>query len=417
MLALALTVTASAVSAHEWTRFRGPNGSGESDAPNIPAKWTEKDYNWRVSLPGKGHSAPVLWENKLFITSGDPKTAEQIVQCFDAKAGKPLWEKRFESKPHTLHAFNTYASSTPCVDGERVYVSWSHPEALMMVALDHSGEEKWRANLGPVIGQHGHGASPIVHGELVVMANDQGDEEHNGKSFLIALDRCTGDEKWRVPRKTREMAYSTPCVYKPAKSPDQLIFNSGAEGMTSIEPASGKINWTIELFDKRSCSSPVIAGGMIFGSCGSGAGGGNYVVAVRPPDGIDRTAPEVAYKMTKAAFAPYVPGFVARGDRIFMWSDRGFASCLNAKDGEVIWQERVGGNFFGSPIRVGDRIYCIEQKGEMVVIRAGDKYELLARNPLGEPSNSTPAVAGGVMYIRTQSHLMSLGGRPSESGR
>jgi outer membrane protein assembly factor BamB len=132
---------------------------------------------------------------------------------------------------------------------------------------------------------------------------------------------------------------------------------------------------------------------------------------VRPPNGADRTVPEIAYRMTKAAFAPYVPGFVAKGDRVFLWADKGFVSCLDAATGDALWQQRVGGNYFGSPIRVGDYIYCMEAKGEMVVVAAKDQFELVARNPLGEPGNSTPAVAGGVMYFRTRTHLMSLGGK------
>jgi outer membrane protein assembly factor BamB len=153
---------------------------------------------------------------------------------------------------------------------------------------------------------------------------------------------------------------------------------------------------------------------VIFGSCGSGAGGGNYVVAVKAPNGKDRTSPEIAYKMERASYAPYVPGFVAKGEHIFLWSDKGFVSCLNAATGEALWQQRIGGTFFGSPIRIGDNLYCQEASGEMVVIAADTKYKLVARNKLGEPTNSTPAVAGGTMYFRTLSHLMSLGGTKSE---
>lgn len=414
LLFTSLAMAAATASAQEWTRFRGPNGTGESEAKTVPTKWTDADYNWKIELPGEGQAAPVLWGDKLFITASDPKTAEQHVLCIDAKTGKQIWRKDYPSKTHTLHKLNTFASSTPTVDADAVYVAWAEPSAITLIALSHTGEEKWKRNLGPFVSQHGFGTSPILHEDLVVLGNDQGDEQSTGESFLVAFDRKTGDERWRTPRKTREVAYSTPCVYKPAAGPAELVFNSGAEGMTSIDPKSGKVNWTIDLFDKRSCSSPVIVGDVIFGSCGSGAGGGNYVVAVRAPNGKDRTAPEIAYKMTRAAYAPYVPGFVAKGEHLFLWSDKGFVSCLDAATGKAHWQERVGGTYYGSPIRVGDNLYCQEASGEMVVVAADTKYNLVARNKLGEPTNSTPAVAGGTMYFRTLSHLMSLGGAKGE---
>jgi outer membrane protein assembly factor BamB len=410
-----LLVSFQIASAQEWTRFRGPNGSGESDATTVPTKWTDSDYNWQVKLPGEGQAAPVLWGDKLFITSSDPATAEQHVLCFDTKNGDKLWQKDFPSAKHTLHKLNTFASSTPAVDEAAVYVAWADPSAITLIALSHAGEEKWRKNLGPFVGQHGFGTSPIIYEDLVVLGNDQGDEQASGESFLVAFDRKSGEERWRTPRKTREVAYSTPCVYKPVAGPPELVFNSGAEGMTSVDPKTGKVNWQIDLFDKRSCSSPVVVGDVIFGSCGSGAGGGNYVVAVRAPNGKDRTAPEIAYKMTRAAYAPYVPGFVAKGELVFLWSDKGFVSCLNAATGEALWQERIGGTYYGSPIRVGDNLYCQEASGDMVVVAADTKYKLVAKNKLGEPTNSTPAVAGGTMYLRTLSKLMSLGGENTAS--
>ncbi|MEX2187630.1 MAG: PQQ-binding-like beta-propeller repeat protein [Pirellulales bacterium] len=410
-LAMALfAASAASVSAQEWTRFRGPNGTGESDAATVPSKWTDADYNWKIELPGEGHSAPVLWGKKLFITSSDPKTATQVVMCYDAATGKQSWKKDFPSTSYHLHKLNTFASSTPAVDADAIYFVRADATDITLVALDHGGEQLWKKDLGPFVSQHGYGTSPIVYEDLVVLGNDQGIEPSPGESFLIALDRKTGEQRWRTPRKSREAAYSTPCVYQPANGQPELVFNSGAEGMTSIDPKSGKVNWQIDLFDKRSCSSPVIVGDIIYGSCGSGAGGGNYVVAVRAPNGKDRTAPEIAYKMTRAAYAPYVPGFVAKGDLVFLWSDKGFVSCLRAATGEALWQQRVGGTFYGSPIRVGDNIYCQEASGELVVVAAAEKYKLVARVPLGEPTNSTPAIADGTMYLRTTSHLMSLGG-------
>jgi outer membrane protein assembly factor BamB len=187
-----------------------------------------------------------------------------------------------------------------------------------------------------------------------------------------------------------------------------MLFNSWAHGITSIDPKTGKTNWEAAgVFKLRTVSSPVVAGGLVFGSCGSG-GGGNYVVAVRPGNAQGRAA-ELAYKVT--ASAPYVPTSVAKGDLLFLWSDKGIATCIKAATGDKVWQKRVGGDFFGSPVRVGDRLYAISLDGEVVVLAASENYDLLGRNPLGETSRATPAVAGGAMYLRTLSHLFSIGGK------
>jgi outer membrane protein assembly factor BamB len=408
VLVLALLLSSSAVSAaQDWTRFRGPNGTGVSEATTVPAQWAEKDINWRVELPGIGHSSPVLWGDRIFLTSAFEDTAIRLVLCLNAGDGQILWQRKYPSSMHTKHKFNSFASSTPCVDAEHVYCCWSTPEEYTLVALNHDGNEIWRKNLGPYVSQHSCGVSPVVYDDLVVLGNDQGDENHQGTSSLLAVDRHTGELRWKLDRRTATVAYSTPCVYQPQDGEAELIFNSESHGITSVDPTSGRVNWEINVFKKRSVSSPVIAAGLIFGSCGSG-GGGNYVVAVRPPSDKS-SSPEIAYKVETSA--PYVPTPVALGNLLFLWSDNGIVSCIRAGTGETVWQKRVGGNYHGSPVCAGRRLYCLREDGEVTVVAADEKYELLGRNPLGEESRSTPAVADGRMYLRTCSHLVSVGGR------
>jgi outer membrane protein assembly factor BamB len=402
-----LVASAALCQAQEWTRFRGPNGTGVSDATTIPAEWTDREVNWKVTLPGIGHSSPVLWGDKMFLTSAFEDTATRLVVCLRAGDGKILWQHKYASSLHTKHKFNSFASSTPCLDDERVYCCWSTPEEYTLLALDHEGNEIWHTNLGPYVSQHSCGVSPVVYGDLVILGNDQGDENHQGVSSLLAVDRRTGDVRWKLDRRTATVAYSTPCVYQPQGGAPELIFNSESHGITSVDPASGRVNWEIDVFSKRSVSSPVIAAGLIFGSCGSG-GGGNYVVAVRPPAGKG-SAPEIAYKVETSA--PYVPTPVALGDLVFLWSDNGIVTCLRAATGDTVWQKRVGGNYHGSPVCVGGKLYCIREDGEVTVVAAADEFKLLGRNPLGEESRSTPAVADGRMYLRSYSHLVSVGGK------
>lgn len=395
--------------AQEWTRFRGPNGSGISEAKTIPAQWGDADFNWKIALPGAGHSSPVLWGEKVFITTGDDKNARFTVLCLKAADGSKLWQKDFPLTSYRKHANNTSASSTPTVDGDRVYICRTEPAHNVLAALDHRGALVWEKDLGPLATQHGGGTSPILYEGMVILANEQDRE-----SFLIAVDARTGQTRWKTPRRTgpSSAAYSTPCIYQRKDEKPALIFNSEIHGISAIAADSGKVLWEFsEAFDKRSVSSPVIAGDLIIGSCGSG-GGGNYLIAVRPGDPAHDKKPQRAYEVRRSA--PYVPTSVCVGEWLFLLSEAGVVSRVHAVTGEVKWQERVGGNFFSSPVWVDGRLFCVSRTGEVVVVAASDKFEVLARNQLGELTHSTPAIAGGRMYIHTSQHLISVGGKEKQ---
>ncbi len=234
-----------------------------------------------------------------------------------------------------------------------------------------------------------------------------GGGDADGKSFLVALDRATGKEHWRRPRASTIVTYATPCVYESAGRPAELIFDSRSHGISGVDPANGNVNWELPLFDRRAVGSPIVVGDLVLGACGVGSGN-NTLFAVRPGD--SHRKPEVVYKIDKTS-ASYVPTPVANGKLVFIWNDRGIVTCIDGTDGQVKWRERVGGNFSSSPVRAGDRIFNVSVDGEVVVLAAADKYELLARNPLNETCRSTPAIAGGRMFVRTESHLVSVGGK------
>jgi outer membrane protein assembly factor BamB len=182
--------------------------------------------------------------------------------------------------------------------------------------------------------------------------------------------------------------------------------------MTSVDPATGALNWELSgLFDRMVVASPIVAPGFVIGTCGA-VDGGNFLVGVRMTGREPRTVPQVAYKVKLSA--SYVPTPIVKGHRVFMWNDNGIVTCLRIATGEQVWRERVGGRgqFFGSPVCVNDRLYCISVEGDVVVLAASDRFQLLARNPLGEKSYATPALADGRMYLRTFSHLISIGSRP-----
>ena len=397
-----------AVPAQEWTRFRGPNGLGVSPAKNLPATWTAADYRWRAALPGAGHSSPVLWGDKIFVNSADADTATRYVVCLSAADGRELWRREYASQTHAIHARNTYGSSTPVVDAERVYVAWATPARLTLLALDHEGRDVWNLDLGPVVSEHGFGTSPIRYQDLVILSNNQQAFElepgqQPGRSAMLALDAKTGELRWSQPRNSSRVSFSTPCIYQAPGGQPELICTSTSDGVFSLDPLTGQENWsTPGLFPLRVVSSPLIADGLIFGSIGSG-GGGNAVTAVRP--GLDATAAYVV-----KTNASYVPTLVAQDGLLFMFNDRGIVSCLDVRTGEVHWRERLSRGFSGSPVIGDGKVYIIDDDGIVLVLAVDKEYRLLGSHPLGEPSRSTPAIVGSRLYLRTLSQLVAIGG-------
>jgi outer membrane protein assembly factor BamB len=290
--------------AGEWTRYRGPNGTGAGEGDSVPTRWEEGEVNWRVKLPGQGHSGPVLWGEKVFLTSAEGEGRERLVLCLRAEDGGTEWIHRSPSRTHRKHQRNSYASSTPAVDAERLYAAFSTPSSYTLQALDHAGKEVWSADLGPFESQHGDGTSPILFEDLVVLANEQ-----DGASFVIALDRRSGATRWKTPRRTAEAAYGTPCLYQEGGRP-ALLLSSHAHGLYSLDARTGKPLWEARVFDKRTVSSPIVTCGLAMGTCGSG-GGGSFLVAVRTGGEGEEAAERVAYKLTRAI--PYVPTPVAGG--------------------------------------------------------------------------------------------------------
>ncbi|MGD0093910.1 MAG: PQQ-binding-like beta-propeller repeat protein [Planctomycetota bacterium] len=406
-----VTCFAAAAGGAEWTRFREPNGSGIGQAENLPVKWTEQDYNWRVELPGVGHSSPVLWGERIFVTAGDPKTAKRFVLCLKTSDGSALWQREYPSKPHSMNDANSYASATPALDEERVYVCWTTPEEVTLLALTHDGKDVWRRNLGHYEGDHGSGTSPIVFEDLVILGDHQGSSDGHSKCSFLAVDRKTGQTAWELERHGDAVdwraAYATPLVYQPEGAPPQIVFcDNWSHGLTSVDPKTGKVLWQArDALPDRCVGSPILAAGLIVAACGTETPG--QLTAVRPP--TQGAEAKIAWTCTK--FPPYVPTPVAKDGLLFLWNDGGCVSCLRAATGEQVWRQRVGSDFIGSPVRVGERLYCISRPGDVFVVAAGEKFELLGRNALGERSHATPAVAGGILYLRTFSHLISIGGK------
>lgn len=396
--------------AENWDRFRGPNGAGQSDATGIPSEWKPENILWKQPLPGIGHSSPVIWGDRIFVTSADNDTGEQIIQAFDTATGTPLWERHAEASTYSMNALNSHASSTPAVDKNRLYGMWLADGRIQLAAWSHDGEPVWQKDIGAFEEEHGFGKSPIVVDDLVVVVNDN---EMNNRSEIVAVDSATGDVRWKISRPTGVTPFASPCLLESATGNKLLLALSTTSGLTAIEPASGKVVWQglKEELPLRTVSSPIIAEGLIFVACGQG-GNGKLMIAAHP--GNSTHPPKEVYRLEKNI--PNVPTPVVAGNLLFLWHDRGVVSCHDLATGKQHWRERVGGDFSGSPIRIGNRIFGISRQGEVIVLAASPNFELIARNELDEPFHATPAVSNNRLYLRSENTLFCIG-TPTPNGK
>lgn len=405
-MVMSLSLAPNAIS-QEWTRFRGPNGTGISSDKRIPTTWTEQDFRWRVAIPGEGHSQPVIWGDSLFLTTAMDAGKERGLLCLNKHDGKELWSKRYILPTHRPQNRNSsYANSSPVVDAERVIATFVSRDHFWVRAFNHRGDELWSVDLGPWESQHGHGASPMFYENTVIVTNDQ-----DGESFVIALNVKDGKPVWKAPRRSVRggAAYGTPTLHPRGQGGPELLFSSQGHGISSLNPKTGTLNWESPVFDKRMVASPVVAGEVVIGSCGQGGGAGNYLSAVKLGGTGDVSATHVAYTLKKAT--PYVPTPLYLDGKLYLISDGGIASAIEAATGKEIWTERLRAEFFGSPVLIDGKIYCASSKGEMIVLATGDTFQLLGRNPLGEGTHSTPCVDGGRLYVKTFTHLVCIGAK------
>ncbi len=384
--------------AQEWPRFRGPDGAGVGKAPNVPTAFTEKDYAWNVKLPGRGHASPVLWGQRVFVTCDQGK--QRGIVCVDAATGKAEWTWWTPYEPIHNHPDNSYAAATPAADAERVYLSWVDGGRVVALALDHAGKKLWQRDLGAFQARHGAGGSPMLVGDVLIVPNASQIEG----AAIHGLDAATGKTRWRLPREVAWPSYATPATYRDEEGQTRVLLVSPAHGFSGIDPANGKELWRKGgLFTLNVVASPVYADGVVIGTAGKGGQREGAVVSFRDNN------PRRLYEPGPRRALPYVPTPIALGGLVYLWSDYGTVTCLELATGKLVWQKRVTGPTYTSPVSDGKRIFGISRKGEVVVFAPGTKYKELGRSQLPEGTHATPAIAHGAMFIRTFGRLIRVG--------
>ncbi len=413
-----------------WPAWRGATGQGVSNETRLPLGWSAtENVRWKADVPGRGFSSPVVWGNRVFLTTAiagevvpgakavkhmdegkefvhpdgvdaDRKHAFKVI-ALDSETGKLVWERTaWEGTPYdSRHKRGSYAAPTPVTDGKAVYVSFG---AEGLYAYDFDGNPLWKADLGGIATMGvGYGISPLLHGDLVITLCD---EDGGEKSYVAAFHKKTGQQAWRVPRKV-QVSWATPILVR-AGARDELI-TAGAENVIAYDPVTGKELWRMKGLESNAVPSPVAGDGIVVVSSGYPA---KIAIAVEPGGSGDVTdSKKVLWKYTKGT--AYVPSPIFYAGFVYLMTDKGLLTCIDAKTGEVKYEGArppVGASFMASPVAYDGKLLIVSMDGDAFVLKAGPAFEILKTNPMGEPLAASPAIAKGRLYIRGEKTIFCI---------
>lgn len=384
----------------DWPQFRGPTGQGHSSERGLPLEWSEaRNVVWKTAVRGRGWSSPAVAGGRVWMTTAiaDPGGASLRALAFDVETGtEAINVEAFRLGSAALkNPKNSHASPTPIADGARVYVHFGGDGTAAIDAV--SGAVVWKAQF-PYASQHGSGGSPTLYRDMLIFSADG-----HYESFVIALDTRTGKVRWKTPRrKPFDQAYTTPLVIRVGDR-DQLV-SVGAYRAAAYDPLNGKELWIVRYEDGFSnVPRPVYGHGLVYVATGFQQ---PALVAVRPDGAGDVTTTHVAWSMTRGA--PLTPSPLLVGDQLYVISDLGVLTCVDAKSGKIHWQQRIGGNHSASPIFADGRIYFLSEEAVATVIAPGTTFQKLATSELDGATLASMAVSRGSIFIRSLSHLYRL---------
>jgi outer membrane protein assembly factor BamB len=385
-----------------WPRWRGPSGQGYVAGTNYVDAWSATDnIKWKVAVPGLGHSSPIVWRDRIFLTTASLSGDRMSMLAFDRSTGKQLWETVVPTRGiEHVYDKNSRASATPTTDGERVYASFG---THGIAAFDFSGKIAWHTSLGQIENYHGTAGSPLLYKDRIFIYQDH--RHASNPAFVVALDARTGREIWKKTR-TEIVGWGSPIVIRSGDR-DELIVHSHRR-VAAYDPGTGAELWTVRGNMPEVIPTPVVGHGLVF--CSSGRAGPTF--AIKPGGSGDVTSTHVAWSSPRGS--PFVPSGIIHGDLLYLVNDmQSILTVLEAKTGQAVYQQRLGEavreGFSASPVAVGDKLFFTNDQGQTFVVQAGRSFQLVRVNELGARVLASPALVDGTWYWRTHRELLAIG--------
>jgi outer membrane protein assembly factor BamB len=399
-IAVAFLMFPGVAFADNWPTWRGTAGTGVTSETQLPVKWSPTDnLRWKVELHGAGASTPIVWGDHIFLTSSEGRLNDQLhVWCYHRKDGKLLWHTRlFGTAPTDLYAPGGMAVPSPATDGKHVYVLFGTGD---LFCLDFAGKPVWIRSLaqeyGPFRNRWGMAASPILVEDLLIVLVD-----HWSQSYLLAVDKNTGVNRWKTDRDAA-VNWSSPLAVK-IKDRIELVV-VGTHKAMGYDAKTGKQRWFVEGLHEQCIPTPVNIEETIFVASGEGT------LAIRP-DGATGNLSKSHVLWRNKKGNPFIPSPLAYRGQVYIAADKGVVTCLDAASGTQLWKERLGDQYHASPVAGDGKVYFPSKEGVVRVIEAGPVFRLLAENDLGEMMVASPAISDGQIFLRGEKHLFCIGGK------
>lgn len=418
LLTLLLVVYPQIGSAENWPGWRGPRGDGSSRSQAAPVTWngvSGDHVRWKLALPGEGLSSPIVWNDQIYVTACDLETKERMLLCVDRGLGKLRWQRRVvKALLESKHTLNSYATSTPVTDGESVFVSFLdardeeipapnvgsprmiHPGEIVTAAFDLDGNRKWLVRPGGFVSAHGFASSPVLFEDFVIINGD-----HDGESYIVALDKQTGEVRWKTSRAHGIRSYVTPLLRNVAGQPQMVL--SGSQRVAAFDPTDGHLVWHVEGPTEQFVASMVFDGSLFFAVGGFPT---HHVIAIRPTGAGDVSRSHVAWHQTNVRC--YVPSPAVVDQFLIVADDRGTANCFDTRTGKRLWQTRMGKHYSASLITANKLVYFVADDGTTKLLRPGPEPDVLFTNELGENTYASPALAHDELFLRGEQHLFCI---------
>jgi hypothetical protein len=394
--------------AQNWPNWRGPNGDGTSIETNLPTKWDSiTNVDWKTAVPGKGYSSPVVWNDRLFLTTAIQETQEKVLLCYDCNTGKLLWRQTVLNTPFEgKHNDNSHASGTPATDGEKVYLSFLDGKDVIVAAYDFAGKQVWLKRPGTFSSPHGYSCSPVLFEDKVIInGNSLGD------AFIAALSKADGTTIWKVAQEKPAHSFSTPIIIKIGERIQMIA--GGSKEIAAYNPNDGTKYWFVSGPSEDFTSSPVYNAKHNLVLMSS-AWPQRVIYAIRPDGNGDVKQSKLVWQSTKGAH--YVPSAVCTEDFLFTTMTTGVVHCIEAATGNILWTEKLGIQY-ASPVLADGLVYMPNDDGVITVIRPGLKFEYISKNSIGEKMFASPAISNGKIYLRGYRHLFCISKADTSPGK